>query len=126
MNKNTVSKRGVKTLKSFLYALLSFVIFVLIIGILVRFTPLPERWASIYVLLALCLSCLLLGLFTGGLIGKRGILYGGIYSIFFIFIIMILSILMTGVPSERGLLQPQYLLCIACGSLGGIVGVNLR
>lgn len=117
-------QKGSKTLKSFLYAFLLFLLLLILFGILVRFTPLPERWPSIYILLSLCFSCLVLGLFTGGFTRKCRILYGGLLSILFLFVIMIISILIAGLPLDRGLLQPQYLLCIACGSLDGIIGVN--
>lgn len=126
MRQNSLGGKGVKTVKAFLYASIIFAVLVAGIGLLIRFSPLPERWAMFYLLTALCIACLFLGLYAGNMMKKGGILYGALFAVAFTLLILVLSVLITGTFSEDGIFQIRYLLCIIFGSIGGMVGVNLR
>lgn len=115
-----------KNLKGFLYALITFIVLTLLISVIVSFTPVPEGWALYYMVGVLCFSCLFLGIYFGNHFKKKGILYGALYSVIFLLILSAFYMLAfsTGIEPGFGLLK--YLVPILFGSLGGMVGVNLR
>lgn len=125
MRQNSAGGRGFKTIKAFVCAIIIFAVFIVITGLLIRFTPLPERWASFYVLAGLCLSCLFLGIYSGNMMKRRGIIFGALFSVIFILLISILGVLITGTFSEAGIFQLRYLICIIVGGIGGMIGVNV-
>lgn len=126
MSQKITNRKGINAIKTFGFSLLFFMVLVAMIGLLVRFTPIPERWISVYMMVALSVSCLVVGNMAGRTMGKHGLLYGLLYSVVFLFLVLVLSILVTGLPSESGILQLKYLLCLICGSIGGSMGVNRR
>lgn len=126
MKQKSVSRKGTRILKSFLYSMVILILLIAIFGLLIRFTPLPERYMNLYMLFSLSIASLVLGIFSGNIHERKGAFYGMIYSVLLLFLIMIVSILITGTPSDHGFLQPRYLACLICGGLGGMIGVNLR
>ncbi len=126
MSKQSVSSKGVQTGKAFIMSFVCLIILLALIGLLIRFTSLPERWASLYVLAALCISCFFAGILTGSVMQKKGVLLGALFAAIFLLIVLILSVLVTGAVSEAGFFQLRYLPCILFGSIGGMIGVNLR
>ena len=126
MSKKSISSRGARTGKAFIMSLVCLVILLALIGLLIRFTPLPERWVSLYVLGAVCIACLFIGVLAGNVMQKRGALFGALITVVFLLVILMLAVLATGANSEAGILQIRYLPCIVFGSIGGMIGVNLR
>ena len=115
-----------KNLKGLLYAFILFILLTLIVSVLVRFSPAPEGWSIYYMVGALSFSCLFLGVYIGNHIKKRGFIYGAIYSVIFLLILSAFYMLAfsTGIGAGLGLLK--YLIPILCGSVGGMIGVNLK
>ncbi len=126
MSKKSVGSMGSRTGKSFILALICLIMLLALIGALIRFTPLPERWASLYVLGALCVACLFIGVLMGNVIKKKGMLFGALFTVAFLLLILVISVLITGTYSEAGLMQVRFIPCIVFGSIGGMIGVNLR
>jgi putative membrane protein (TIGR04086 family) len=126
MSKRTTGSKGVRSGKAIIMSLVFLLILFVLIGLLIRFTPLPERWVSLYVLSAVCIASLFIGILAGNVMQRRGILFGALFTVAFLLIILVLAVLMTGTFSEEGILQLRYLPCIAFGSIGGMIGVNLR
>ena len=118
--------KGVRSFKSFVYSIVIFALLILISGLLIRFTPLPERWAAYYVLIALCISCFLLGVFVGNIMENKGILYGALFSILLIIVVVVIGGLIAGDFSSSALFQTRFLSGIVCGIIGGMIGVNIR
>ncbi|MDD3169303.1 MAG: TIGR04086 family membrane protein [Eubacteriales bacterium] len=115
-----------KNLKGFLYALILFILLTLLISVLVKFTPAPEGWALYYMIGVLCISCLFLGLYVGNYIKKKGFVYGALYSIIFLLILSAIYMLAFNNGIEMGMGLIKYLIPILFGSVGGMIGVNLR
>lgn len=126
MRQNSAGGKGIKSIKAFIYAIIIFTVFIVVTGLLIRFTPLPERWSSYYVLAGLCLACLFLGMYAGNMMNRRGIIFGLLFAAVFTLIVSILGVLITGTFSEEGIFQLRYLICIIFGGIGGAIGVNLR
>jgi len=115
-----------KNLKGFLYALILFVLLTLLISVLVKFTPAPEGWSLYYMIGVLCISCLFLGLYMGNYIKKKGFLYGALHSIIFLLLLSAFYMLAFNTGIEMGMGLMKYLIPILFGSVGGMIGVNLR
>lgn len=115
-----------KNLKGLLYALILFILLTLLISVLVKFTPAPEGWSLYYMIGVLCITCLFLGAYAGNYTKKKGFVYGALYSIIFILILSAFYMLAfnTGIDMGVGLLK--YLIPILLGSVGGMIGVNMR
>lgn len=126
MSRGTHSHRLMRACKAFIISFIMLFLILLIIGVLLRYTSLPERWSHIYILAALCISCFTVGLMTGSIIGKRGILIGGLASIVFLLAVIIFSVLITGIQSETGLFEARFIPCVITGSLGGMFGVRVK
>ena len=126
MKASSSKGKGIRLLKSFVYSIVIFAILIIVCGLLIRFTPLPERWTAYYVLIALCISCFLLGTFVGNIMERKGILYGALFSILLIIVVVVIGGLISGIFSSHGLFQIRFLSSIVCGIIGGMIGVNIR
>lgn len=126
MEQSVVKNRLGNSIKAFLFALVFFCCLVLMIGVLLRFTPLPERFLSVYMLTALSLSCLFLGLSAGNAMKRRGYLYGALFSVIFLLCIISGAMFIAGSPMGLEMNQLKYVVCILCGTVGGMAGVNVR
>jgi putative membrane protein (TIGR04086 family) len=115
-----------KNLKGFLYSFLLFILMTLLISVIVKLTPAPEGWALYYMIGVLCISCLFLGTYIGNHIKKRGFVYGALYSIIFMLILSAFYMLAfsTGIDMGWGLIK--YLIPTLFGSVGGMIGVNIK
>lgn len=115
-----------KSLKGFLYTLVLFVILTLIVGLLIKITPMPEGWSRYYLIGILSIACAFIGFYSGCLMKKRGLLYGALYAAVFILVVLIIymAVFATGITFNAGLLK--YLICALFGSVGGMFGVNMR
>lgn len=119
-------EKAIKNLKGFFFALVLFLVLTMAAAALMKFTSCPESWSLIYMMVALCVSCLFLGIYSGGLVRRKGFLYGALYSIIFLGVILVIYLLFF--PFEPTLSPGilKFLLCLLCGSIGGMIGVNLR
>ncbi len=112
--------------KAFLISLLILFILIIIIGLMLRYTGMPEKWTFLYVIGALSVSCFSIGLLIGNIVQKRGVLIGLIVSVVFLVLTIVIASLITGMHPEAGLLKLRYLPCIISGGIGGLVGVNIK
>lgn len=126
MEQSAVKNRLGNSIKAFLFTLTFFCVLVLFIGVLLRVTDLPERFTAIYMLVALSCSCLVLGLFAGYAMKKKGYLYGALFSAIFLLCVISGAMFLAGSSLRLEMAQLKYGLCILCGAAGGMVGVNIR
>lgn len=126
MEQSVVKNRLGNSVKAFLFTLVIFCALVLLIGVLLRFTPLPERFTSAYMLTALSVACLFLGLSAGNAMKRRGYLYGALFSVIFLLCVISGAMYLAGSPMRLEMTQLKYGVCILCGAAGGMVGVNVR
>jgi putative membrane protein (TIGR04086 family) len=115
-----------KNLKGFFFACIIFILSTLIVSAAVRFTAAPEGWSLYYMIGALCFTCFFLGLYFGNLHGKKGLIYGVMYSVIFLLVLSSFRMLAfsTGIETDAGLIK--YLIPVFAGSIGGMAGVNMR
>lgn len=126
MKQLTMGGRMKGGLKAYALGIVSFLVLVVLLGVLVCFTPLPEKGMGYYMLGALSLACLLQGLGAGKAMGKRGLLFGLLFSAVLVLSVLAVSLLISGNTGEFPLLQLRYLICLVFGGIGGMVGVNFR
>jgi putative membrane protein (TIGR04086 family) len=74
----------------------------------------------------LCASCLFLGVYSGNHIKKKGFVYGALYSVIFLLILSAFYMLAFSKGIEMGAGLIKYLIPILFGSVGGMIGVNMR
>ncbi len=126
MSRGRHSYKVFRVCKAFIVSFIVLLTLLLIIGVLLRYTPLPERWSYLYILGALCISCFLAGLMVGSLMERKGILFGALAATAFLLIVITLSVLITGIQSDEGLFKIRFVSCIVAGSIGGMAGVNMK
>ncbi len=119
-------EKVLKNLKGFLYALILFVLLTLLLSVMIKLTPAPEGWSLYYMIAALCVTCLFLGIYSGNLIKRKGFLYGALYSIIYLLVLSAFYMLAFSTGMEMGAGLMKYLIPILFGSVGGMIGVNLR
>lgn len=115
-----------KNLKGFLYAFILFLLLTLLISVIVKLTPAPEGWSIYYMIGVLSMTCLFLGMYFGNHIKNRGFVYGALYSIIFLLILSAFYMLAFSKGFEFGAGMVKYLIPVLSGSVGGMIGVNLR
>lgn len=115
-----------KNLKGFLYAFILLILLTFLMSVLIKVTPIPETWSVYYMLFCLSLSCMFLSVYSGYRIKKRGFLNGTLFSMVFLLIVLVIYMLIfsTGIEMDMGLMK--YLICVIFGSIGGMLGVNIR
>ena len=118
--------KALTNLKGFLYALILLLLLTFAMSAMIKFTPLPESWSVYYMLLCLSISCFFLSLYSLYHIQKRGFLNGALFSVIFLLMVLVIYMLVfsTSIDCNAGLLK--YFICIFFGSIGGMIGVNIR
>ncbi len=115
-----------KNLKGFLYVLILFVVLTMLVSTAVKYTPAPESLAIYYMIGVLCICCLFLGTYFGNHFKKKGFIYGMLYSIIFLLVLSAFYMLAFSTGLELGFGITKYIIPILFGSVGGMIGVNLR
>lgn len=112
--------------KGYLFSLIAFGLFTLLGALALKFTPFPERWSFCYLLAAMILVCLFIGLYMGAFFQRAGILTGLIFSaVLMLLILLIVSACFTTFI-KLSMFTPAYLIPIGAGALGGILGANMK
>jgi len=89
-------------------------------------TGLSEEHAPVYALVSCGAGSVLCGLGGGRLIGKRGLLWGMVYGLLFLFAFFCVLFGMTGGIVFPSVVRPGLAACILAAGLAGVFGVNLR
>lgn len=126
LGKEDMMETVVKNLKGFLYAFILFALLTLLMSVVIKLTPAPEGWSLYYMIGVLCISCLFLGTYIGNHIKKKGFIYGALYSIIFLLVLSAFYMLAFSTGIDMGLGLIKYLIPVLFGSVGGMIGVNLR
>ena len=113
-------------LKGFLYGFLLFTLLTLLVSVGVKLTPAPEGWSLYYMIGVLSLCCLFIGTYFGKHMKRKGILFGGLYSMIFLLILSAFYMLAFSTNLEFGFDLMKYLVPILVGSVGGMIGVNMQ
>lgn len=115
-----------KICKGYLISLLTFGALTLVGGLLLKFTPFPENWNFYYLLAALTLVCLFIGVYMGSCFQKAGLLIGLCFSAgLLVLILLIVGACFSAVPS-LSMLKSAYFLPLGAGMVGGVLGANMK
>lgn len=112
--------------RGYLFSLAAFAVLTALGAVLMKMTPFPESWGFGYVVAAMGLSCLFLGLYISSYFQKSGLLTGLCCSaVFLACILMVVSACFSQTPGVE-ILKPAYLLPLCAGTAGGILGANMK
>lgn len=115
-----------KICKGYLISLLAFGVLTLIGALLLTFTPFPENWNFYYLLTALTLVCLFIGMYMGNYFQHAGLLVGLVFSAgLLVLILLIVGTCFSTLPSLT-MFKSAYFLPLGLGILGGIMGANMK
>jgi len=109
--------------------IISYIITVPILALfayLLTYTNFPEKYMAPTVLIATLISIFIAGSVSTREIGSRGWLNGAIVGFLYIFVLYILSsILLTDFSVNKHVIS-MTIVGILAGSIGGIIGINIR
>ena len=116
----------IRICKGYFISLIAFVFFTLLGAAILKLTPFPESWSFFYLLAAMAVVSLFIGMYMSSFFQKAGLLTGIIFSaILVLFILLIVSACFSSFLSPS-MFTPAYLLPIGAGALGGIMGANIK
>lgn len=116
----------IRGLKAFLFSFVLFIILFTLLAVLLVFTSLPEQ-GMVYYILAICgVVSFFMGLQSGIVFKKRGLIFGALFAGILLLILLMVSYLCSGMENSILIFRPRYLPCLFLGSLGGMFGVNLK
>ena len=115
-----------KIIKGYVIATALFFLFTMIAALLMKLTPLPERYGLIYIMVAVSLACLYIGMYGGKLVKRRGLFFGAVFGLALIAILLAVSMVSMQTAFSAEIVTPKYLIPVAISSVGGVVGANLK
>lgn len=118
--------RIIKLVKGGVISIAIFVAITAVLAMLLRFSGVPEEFSWVYIVAALSAACAFMGLYSGNLFGKRGLLTGCVFSTLLLIIILLITSLCFSVNIGMDTLSVLYLIPIVIGALAGIFGANLK
>lgn len=117
-------------IKPIIFGLASSIIIFLLLICAVSFATLNLGVIHENILLGIAQGAMVFAVLAGSFIssssaGGRGLVYGGIISLLWIILTLIVSA-MLGVLNVTGSIFIKYLIVVLCGSIGGILGANRK
>ncbi len=114
----------VKLLKGCALSCILFLILLLAASLALSFTSLPASFSSPIATAILALCCGLMGYFTAGIFGKRGLLIG-MTAAFLLEILLITAIMMFfSMKISDYDLGLRHVLPVLLGGIGGVLGIS--
>lgn len=112
--------------RGYLISLAAFALMTVFGALLMKATPFPESWGFYYVVAAMSISCLFIGVYISGYFQKAGLLVGLCCST--VLVISILAIVSACFSQFLNVsaLKPGYLIPLGVGTIGGIMGANMK
>ncbi|MCQ4635916.1 TIGR04086 family membrane protein [Anaerovorax odorimutans] len=112
--------------KGYLVSLIAFGLFTLLGALILKFTPFPESWSFFYLLAAMSLVCLFIGLYMGSFFQRAGLLTGLLFAAILLLLILLIVSACFTTFIKISMLTPVYLIPLAVGAVGGILGANMK
>jgi len=113
-------------IKSLIAGLVVCLLCMLLFSIIMRFTPISEKWIAYYSLGIVAFSCLFSGVIAGYYKKRRGLLNGIIHSIILMVVLYIIYYFAVERISIMSMVHYKHLISLICGGIGGMLGVNAR
>lgn len=115
-----------KFVKGYLMSFSIFLLLSFLLAVCIKFTSMPESIAAYALIGIISVSTLFLGIFSGKIIGKNGLLWALITSGIFVFLIIFGTNCAYFKELSLGNFNIQYLIPVIIGGIGGIIGVNVK
>lgn len=115
-----------RSVRAYAICILFFLILNGLIGALLCYGPLPEKWMAHCMLAAMAATCFFMGLLAGAILQRRGLFYGAAYSAILLLLLLMAVFAAAGGENPISLLKPRYISCLFFGGIGGILGVNQK
>ncbi len=115
-----------KLAKGYVIAFIIFLVLTIVITSIIKVTSIPETFSIYYLIGAMCISTLFLGIFSGKLIGKKGLISALCTSAVFVFLIIFAITCTYFRELSLNSFNILYLLPVIIGGIGGIIGVNAK
>lgn len=108
--------------RGYVLSLLLFLIF----GIIITYTKVGEGLIPLVTTLVMILGVVYGSIYTVAHIGTKGWLHGAFVGLIYIFLLVILSkMFLTGYTLDR-FVGYRMLISVAAGSIGGMIGINIK
>lgn len=95
-------------------------------ALLLMFTPFPEKWSFMYLIILMTAVSMFTGFYMADCFQKAGVLTGLFFSAVLVFLILLLTALSFSRFLETSMLRPIYLIPLGAGMAGGILGANMK
>lgn len=112
--------------KGYLISLVMFGCFTLLGAVILKLTPFHEEWGFFYLLGAMTLVCLFIGLYMASHFQKAGLIVGLVFSAVLVLLILLIVSACFSSFLNTAMFTPAYFLPIGMGALGGILGANMK
>ncbi|MCG8485554.1 MAG: TIGR04086 family membrane protein [Clostridia bacterium] len=126
LEQNNLKNRVSIYIKSLIAGLAVCLILMFLLSLIMRFTPMTEKWIGYYSLGIVAFSCMFTGITAGYYKRKMGLLNGLIHSIVLLFVLFVIYYFAVENIAFKNMLHIRHLICLACGALGGMIGVNAK
>lgn len=127
MGVNSFGKLDVKTmLKSLSISYIITFLILIVLSILLTWTPLSINFANIGVILTVCISTFSGGYFVSKKIQSKGFINGAISGLLYVAVLYIIGALLYGKFDFERNMMIMAVVSLLAGSFGGIAGVNAK
>lgn len=121
-----IRSRASVYIKSLIAGLAVCLILMFLLSLVMRFTPMTEKWIKYYSIGIVAFSCMCTGMTAGYYKRKMGLLNGLLHSIVLILVIFMIYYFAVENIQFREMIHMSHLFCLGCGALGGMIGVNAK
>ncbi|MFV0517592.1 MAG: TIGR04086 family membrane protein [Aminipila sp.] len=115
-----------KMMKGYFISFVIFLLLTILLAFFIKMTSLPEGMSFYYLIASICIATFFLGIFSGKLIGRNGLISAIIISAIFVFLIIFSANCIFFRELSLDSFNPLYLIPVIIGGIGGIIGVNVK
>lgn len=116
-----------RALKAVPLGIVGFFIISLAGSVLLKFTPMPESWGFGYIIFTFTIVCFVTAFYMGTGGEKGGLAIGLCTSLVMILIIFSIVSIVSGTGFEiKSVMKIWYIIPVVLGTVGGIIGVNIK
>lgn len=126
LDKNNIKDRGSIYIKSLIAGLAVCLVLMFLLSLVMRFTPITEKWLQYYSLGIVAFSCMFSGITAGYYKRKMGLLNGLIHSIVLMLVLFTIYYFAVESIGLKDMIHIRHLFCLVCGAIGGMIGVNAK
>lgn len=126
LDKNYLKEHGSIYIKSLIAGLAVCLLLMLLFSIIMRVTPITEKWISYYSLGIVAFACMFSGMTAGYYKKKLGILNGMIHAVILMIVLFVIYFFAVDSIPFSNMVNWKHLICLGSGAIGGMLGVNAK